>query len=137
MSLMHQNVILVHLGQGLLGAVSLKPTAFRCVLIVELEMIFKKQRDNKLRQLDPLVGRDGKHFKTFYAKEYPPRLCELLAAAMLHPLLFDKVTPTTTVNHIGDHHRGSFEQFNVPITVDTQIGPDYSCASLVSSPLPS
>ena len=39
MTLMHRNACLVHVDQGFLGAISLKPTAFLCVHVVELEML--------------------------------------------------------------------------------------------------
>ena len=105
MILVHRTACLVHVDQGRLGAISLKPTAFLCVHVVELEMLYVKQRDQKLKVLEPLVGKDGKRFKTFFAKEYPPRVCELLSSAMLQPLLVEKVMPTTTVNDLYLQHR--------------------------------
>ena len=84
-----------------------------------------------------MEGHDGKHFKTFYAEEYLPRVCELLATALLQPLLETTNHANTTVNDVSSEHIEVFEQFNVPVTVDTQIGPDLSRASLVSSLPPS
>ena len=51
--LMHDKVTLVHVAQGFLGAKSLKPTAFLCVHVADLEKLYNKKKTSQRDRSKP------------------------------------------------------------------------------------
>jgi hypothetical protein len=109
--------------QGLLGAVSAKPTMILSLNLPTLGMSIRQWRvvDELPKTASIGQGTDGK-FKTMILKEYPPALCAALASAFWHALCQRPILANVQIPS---------EFFTICASMDVKmysdaLGPDYA-----------